>query len=220
MYDSLVLDHDGVIVDVMPRDVRRRAFQQHAQSVFSESGIEPDDDVIDALEYSVSHDELHALSERLGTAPEQLWRARDDTLAAVLRDAARDGHKEPYADVDTLSNLTDPLGVVSNNQRRVVEFILDEYGLRDQFGTIHARPPRMESLQKKKPRPTYLERAMDDLDVTNPLYVGDKVTDVQAGQRAGLDVAFLRREHNADRVIDVDPTYEVTGLDEVVSLVE
>jgi phosphoglycolate phosphatase len=220
MYDSLVLDHDGVLVDVMPRDVRQRAFRRHARTVFTENGIEPDDDAIDTLEYSVSHDELLALSERLGTTPEQLWRARDDTLATVLREAARDGHKEPYADVDELSNLSAPLGIVSNNQRRIVEHILEEYGLRDQFGSIHARPPRMTSLTDKKPSPTYLERAMDDLDVSNPLYVGDKVTDVQAGQRAGLDVAFLRREHNADEPLDADPTYEVSGLDKVVSLVE
>lgn len=220
MYDSLVLDHDGVLVDIMPSDARERAFRRQAERVFTESGIEPDGDTIDALEYSVSHDELLALSERLGAAPAQLWRARDDTLAEVLREAALDGHKTPYPDVDTLAELTAPLGIVSNNQQRVVEFILEEFGLRDQFGTIHARPPRMESLREKKPRPTYLERAMDDLGVTNPLYVGDKVTDVQAGRRAGLDVAFLRRDHNADRSIDVDPTYEVTGLDEVVSLVE
>jgi len=220
MYDSLVLDHDGVIVDIMPRDERQQAFRQHARDVFTDNGIEPDGNMIDALEYSVSHDELHTLSEQLGTEPEQLWRARDDTLAAVLRDAARDGHKNPYPDVDALSDLTVPLGIVSNNQRRVVEFILEEHGLHTHFGVIHARPPRLDSLQEKKPRPTYLERAIDDLGVSNPLYVGDKVTDVQAGQRAGLDVAFLRRGHNADRTIDVDPTHEVTGLDEVASLVE
>jgi hypothetical protein len=36
--------------------------------------------------------------------------------------------------------------------------------------------------------------------------------------RAGLDVAYLRRPHNADTCLDPDPTYEVGGLDEVADI--
>jgi phosphoglycolate phosphatase-like HAD superfamily hydrolase len=111
-----------------------------------------------------------------------------------------------------------PCGVVSNNQRRIVASVLAAHGLQDLFGTIRARDPTLDSLDRKKPAPTYLEAAMADLDIERPLYVGDSETDVLAANRAGVDTAFLRREHNADVSLSVDPTYEVTGLDEVVAL--
>lgn len=108
--------------------------------------------------------------------------------------------------------------IVSNNQTRIVEAVLDRYDLSDHVDTVRARAPRPESLDRKKPRPAFLEAAMADIGVENPLYVGDSESDVEAGRRAGLDVAFIRREHNADWPLDHDPTYEVAGLDDVVEL--
>ena len=61
---------------------------------------------------------------------------------------------------------------------------------------------------------------MADLDVAEPLYVGDSESDVLAGHRAGLDVAFLRRDHNADATLGPTPRYEVGGLADLVSIVE
>lgn len=217
-YDSLILDHDGVIVDVLDREWRRTLFAQRAESIFRDYGVDPDEQALDRLVNGVVYDELLTLSDRLGADPEAVWKARDDTLAAVLQTAARNGDKTPYADVARLSEIDVPLGVASNNQRRVVRSMLAEFDLLAQFGTIHAREPLPESIRRKKPSPTFLERAMDDLGVSDPLYVGDKATDIQAGQRAGMDVALLRRAHNRDRSIEPEPTYEFTGLDEVVDL--
>jgi phosphoglycolate phosphatase-like HAD superfamily hydrolase len=57
---------------------------------------------------------------------------------------------------------------------------------------------------------------MADLGIERPLYVGDSESDVEAARRAGVDVAFLRRTHNAERSLSVEPTYEVTSLHAVV----
>ncbi len=216
-YDSLLLDHDGVIVTLGAET----ALVDAAYASLQDAGIDdPHDDAVDTLSFSVSNDELRRVSERYGVTPEQLWQYRDDRVEEALRTETTAGRKRPYDDVDILSSLDIPMGIVSNNQTRVVEFVLDHYDLRTHFGTIHARSPTTESLRRKKPSPTFLEAAMDDLSISNPLYVGDSESDVIAGQRAGLDVAFLRRKHNDTRSLAVDPAYDVSSLTEVEKIVD
>jgi phosphoglycolate phosphatase-like HAD superfamily hydrolase len=107
---------------------------------------------------------------------------------------------------------------VSNNQTRIVEFVLRTHGLRHHIETIRARAPTRESLHSKKPEPAYLEAAAADLSCSNPLYVGDSESDVVAGHRAGFDTVFLRRDHNADRQLAVEPLCEAQSLETVVEL--
>jgi HAD superfamily hydrolase (TIGR01549 family) len=214
-YDSLLLDHDGVIVTLGDS----AAMTEAARLSLHDAGIEnPPDDAVDVLRVAVADDELRALSDRWGLDPDRLFRLRDDRMDERLRAETTAGRKRPYDDVDALADLTVPTGIVSNNQTRIVKFVLEHYGLSHHFRAVHARSPTRESLVRKKPSPTFLEEAMSDLGVSNPLYVGDSESDVVAGQRAGLDVAFLRRDHNADRSLGVDPTYEVRGLSEVTAL--
>lgn len=218
-YDGLLLDHDGVLVRVLEAEQRLPRFRQQLLETLQRDNIEvPDDDVIETLSGGMSYEKVLELSEQIGLAPDRLWRYRDDTFADVLLDAAHDGHKRPYDDVRSLSRLDLPLGVASNNQTRVVESILDQYDLDDTFQTIHAREPTLSSLQEKKPRPTYLKRGMEDLGITNPLYVGDKESDIVAGKRAGIDTAFIRREHNESVSLAREPTYEVRTLDDVATI--
>ncbi|SDJ31060.1 haloacid dehalogenase superfamily, subfamily IA, variant 1 with third motif having Dx(3-4)D or Dx(3-4)E [Halovenus aranensis] len=218
-YDSLILDYDGVLVTVLDSSARTEACWRAVDTV-EPSGLAPDRDVVTTLASSVPPETVRELSDELGVSAETLWRFRDDMLATVLTDAAVEGRKRPYPDIDSLAALSEvPLAIASNNQRRVVERILDEYDFGDAFETVHAREPRLGSLSLKKPEPTFLERAREDIDATNPLYVGDKEKDVVAARRAGMDVAFMRRDHNQNRSLETAPTYDVAGLDEVVPLV-
>lgn len=219
-YDTLILDHDGVVMTVLDGDARAEACLRVGLRELQDRELSLPRDTIETLAHSVSPGTVTSMSQRLDTTPERLWRFRDDVLEAVLTDAAAQGTKRPYPDVDALSDLDAPVGIASNNQRRVVESLLEEYGLASQFETVRAREPELASLNRKKPAPTFLERAWDDVGGSNPLYVGDKGTDILAARRAGIDVAFLRREHNRDRSLDYEPTYEVDTLDTVVGLFE
>jgi HAD superfamily hydrolase (TIGR01549 family) len=214
-YDGLLLDHDGVLVTFGDGDALRRA----AREALERTGLaDPPADAVETLRVSVSPTALERVADRHDLDPATLWRHRDDSVAAALRAEVRAGRKAPYVDVGLLATLERPVGVVSNNQQRVVEFVLDHYDLAAGVDTVHAREPTVESLSRKKPEPTYLEEAMAALDVENPLYVGDSESDVVAGQRAGLDTAFLRRPHRNGHRLDVEPTYDIAGLDAAVSL--
>lgn len=216
-YDGLLLDHDGVIVTLGDHT----ALSAAAADALAEVGVsDPAPDAVDTLSIAVSESELAAVSERYDVDPDALWRARDDRVRDVLLDETTTGRKAPYDDVRVLADCTLPMGIVSNNQTRIVDFVLDHYDLDHHFETVHARAPDRASLSHKKPRPTFLHEAMANLGIDNPLYVGDSESDVEAGQRAGLDVAFLRRDHNADDVLDHQPTYDVGGLNAVVDILE
>jgi len=216
MYDGLLLDHDGVVVTLGDQTALRRA----ARDALLDAGLpEPDESAVDTLAIAVSEAELASLSREHDLRAERLWRHRDDRVREALLAETTAGRKAPYDDTARLREVDVPMGIVSNNQTRIVESVLDHYDLRELFGTVRARAPTPESLSRKKPRPTYLEAAMADLGLENPLYVGDSESDVEAGRRAGVDTAFIRRPHNADRSLSETPTYEVRGLDEVVALV-
>jgi len=215
-YDSLLLDHDGVVVDVLDASPARQA----ARDAFAAVGVDaPEDDHVDLVAFGPTYDELVSLSERLDVDPATLWQHRDDNLADALRAAARDGGKQPYPDAAVLADLEVPAGIVSNNQRRVVEFIAEQYDLTEYFAAIQAREPHVDSLERKKPEPVFLESVIEDLGVSDPLYVGDRESDVVAGERAGVDTAFIRREHNADATLGREPTYEVESLEAVADIV-
>lgn len=213
VYDGLLLDHDGVLVTLSPRSVLEAAVVE----AFAAAGIpDPQPEDVDAVTIRVSPGELRAVADRYGVDPDRLWQFREDRIEAALRDEATDGRKVPYDDVAALDRVDVPTGIVSNNQKRIVEFVLRTHGLGERVGTIHARPPTRDSLREKKPEPTYLDAAANDLGCSNPLYVGDSESDVLAGQRAGFDTVFLRRSHNADRELDAEPSLEAESLQTVV----
>jgi HAD superfamily hydrolase (TIGR01549 family) len=219
-YDGLLLDFDGVIVDILEDEKRLPAVREKITTRSTADDLELDAEIVEALAGSITPDRLQTFSDELGIPAETLWQYRDDAFLELFETAARNDGKNLYPDVTALDELTVPLGIASNNQARIVEVLVAEYELAGHFETIHAREPTPESLRQKKPEPVFLERAMADLAVENPLYVGDKETDIIAGQRVGIDTALIRREHNADRAIETEPTYEVTSLDEVVALFE
>jgi len=217
-YDALLLDYDGVIVEVLDDETRLPLFRGRLESELRADGIDPPADLVEQFAHSVTHEELLAASERTGIDPERLWRYRDDAVADALQTAARRGDKAPYDDVAALASVDLPMGVASNNQQRVVETISREFDLDRLFESIHARSPTPESLREKKPNPLYVERVRADVGAEQALYVGDRGKDIVAGHRAGMDTALIRRPHTRGRTFDVAPTYEIEGLDELLAV--
>jgi HAD superfamily hydrolase (TIGR01549 family) len=121
----------------------------------------------------------------------------------------------PLKDIHTLANLDVARGIVSSNQQETVDFLLDHFEVSGLFDTAYGREDTIESLDLRKPNSHYIDRALSDLDADSALFVGDNESDVKAAHNAGIDSAFIRRPHRTDWDLDVWPTWEIDGLDDL-----
>ena len=216
-YDGVVFDMDGVLLEPagpeLLHDAARRAFEACGVT-------DPPDEHVEEIMLGVDVATLGEVCTHHGLDRETFWRTRDAYASRFQVRAALDGGKPPYDDVDALGELSVPMGVVSTNQQATVDFLLSEYGLAEHFAVAYGRAPSVEDLRRKKPAPHFLERTMADLDVSNPLFVGDSESDVGAAVNAGVDAAFVRRPHREGLDLSVAPEYEVADLTELPPLVE
>ena len=207
-YEAVVFDNDGVLVRLTEMDVLRRA----ARAAFADHGVEDPPETLVEHAASGDLDALAAVEGSLELSLADYWASREERAIDHQREAIRAGEKPLYDDVSALHDLPHRKAVVSNNQHGTVEFIVDHYGLADHFEHVVGREHTLDGARRRKPEPHYLDRVLDDLDTRDALYVGDSPKDVEVAHRAGVDSAFLRREHRADTVLDREPTYEVETL--------
>lgn len=215
MYDAVIFDNDGVIVELTDRTLFRRA----VHDAFAALGVpDPPRPHLDALQFVAQDrvtDRLTPIADAHDIDIETLWTARDEFAVTAQLKAVAAGEKPLYDDVDALDDLEVPLGVVSNNQHATVEGVLDHHGIADRFQTRYGRDHSLTGIQQKKPNPYYLEQAIDDIGADNPLYVGDSGTDLQAARRAGIDAAFIRRPHRRGYELPLKPAHELGTLAEL-----
>jgi len=211
MYDAVLFDNDGVLVELMDIEDIYGAVEK----TFAEFGVTPKREEVESL-VGCDIEFVVDLCESYGIDAEEFWRRRDANVSRVQRNAVDAGEKSPYEDFDAVERLARDytVGVVSNNQQATVDHVVESFGM-SFFDVHYGREPTVESLRRKKPSPHYVERALEDVGTRNALYVGDSPHDVVAADRAGIDSAFVRREHRTDAKLDAEPTYEVGSLHEL-----
>lgn len=204
-YDAIVFDNDGVIVE----PTERARLVDAVLETFREFGHDPPRETAERA-VATAAGPRETIGDR-DIDPSAFWRHREAVAAAAQKAAIREGEKTPYEDVEVLSRLDARHGLVSNNQAETIAFLVDHYGL-GEFETVYGREPSLVGAKRRKPEPYYIEQALADLGTRSALYVGDSEKDVLAAGRAGIDSAFVRREHRADVDLSVEPTYEVPDL--------
>ncbi|UVE50669.1 HAD-IA family hydrolase [Haloferax larsenii] len=215
MYDSVIFDHDGVLTTLVDLSV----LQDAVWETFAELGVsDPDPDHVERMVIHVQPDDVHTVAGAYDLDPETLFRTRDEIASSLQRDAVVDGRKVPYDDFDAIRHIDAPMGIVSSNQQATIDYVLEHLDAGHLFGTAYGREPAIRSLHRKKPATYYLEQAMADLGVDSPLFVGDSDSDMAAAESAGVDSAFIRRPHRTDHTPSPDPTHEISGLDDLLSL--
>ena len=215
-YDAILFDNDGVLVE--PPDAER--VYGGIRETFASFGVtDPPSAHVEAL-LGATVDTVEAVCAAHDLDPRAFWYRRDRIVSRVQREAFRAGDKGLYADVTAARDAPVPQGIVTNNQRETIRFIVDHFDLGDAFQTVYGRDPTIEGLRRKKPSPYHLRRAIADLDAERPLFVGDSESDVLAAARMGIDSAFVRRPHRTDYDLSVPPTHEVADLEGVFALVD
>lgn len=211
MYDAVLFDKDGVLVELTDIETIYDAVEE----TFAEFGVSPARDEVESL-VGCDAEVVVGICNEYGIDADEFWRRRDANVSRVQRDAFDAGEKTPYDDFDAVESLAldHTVGVVSNNQHATVDHVVESLEL-DFLETYYGREPTVESLRRKKPSPHYVERALEDFGTRDAVYVGDSPHDIVAADRAGIDSAFVRREHRNDATLDVTPTYEVGSLHEL-----
>jgi phosphoglycolate phosphatase len=209
-YDAVVFDNDGVLVERTDRAVLRGAIRE----TYDEFGVSPSEEEVEAL-LGVTRESIAELTAEYELDADDFWYRRDANASRAQCESIRNGGKPLYGDIAALDELSPALGVVSNNQHRTIEFILDHYDLHPYFETHYGREPTLAGIDRKKPSGYYIERALSDLDTRNALYVGDSGVDVLAANEVGLDCAFIRRPHREGYDLPAAPTYEIGSLEDL-----
>lgn len=208
-YDAIIYDNDGVLTKPTDRTVVRDA----AREAFASFDVtDPSDEHVKKVASGVTIDRLRNVCEKYGIDPAAFWEKRDTKSSLFQQDEIRNGNKPLYDDIEAVWALDQPRGIVSSNQHTTIECILNHFDLTDKFETYYGRNPTIEHIQRKKPEPYFIERAMADLGTENALYVGDSPCDVKAAANAGIDSAFIRRPHRTDLQLSTEPTYDFDDL--------
>ena len=216
-YDAILFDMDGVLlqgVTTLPE-----VYQRAAHDVIEEFDLVVPEERLPRLEKYTYDDQLADCCRAVGIDPERFWETRERYASERANRLLREGSREPFPDTAVLSELSAVLGVVSNNRDTTVKFVADNL-LPGEFAVAMGRDPTVEGFRRRKPDSYYIDRALSELDVDRALYVGDRQSDVVAAYSAGIDAAFLRREHNSVMSVDPEPTLELQGLDELVDFVD
>jgi HAD superfamily hydrolase (TIGR01549 family) len=215
-YDAVIFDNDGILTTPTPlsvwRTANRIAFQRHGV-------LDPLPEHVDRID-GRAVDVLQALCDWYDLDHRSFWRTRETLAIEAQFHELATGSKTTYGDVDILRSLPQSVGVVSNNQQATVDRIVDRFDFGDVVETHYGRACTVRDLERIKPNPHYLQRAIDDLDARNPLYVGDSNVDVAAAAALGVDAAFVRRPHRREYDLDRTPTYELDGLDGLTAVLD
>ncbi|AGB37136.1 HAD family hydrolase [Natronococcus occultus] len=212
-YDAFVFDNDGVLTRPTDRTVLTDAIHR----AFEDVGVaEPTTEDVETL-LGPTVDSLWTVASAYDLEPATLWEARERAAIEAQREELASGRKRPYDDVDVIETLEAPTAIVSNNQHETIGNVLEHCSLAS-FDTWYGREPTLAGIERKKPEPYYLERAIEELGVENPIYVGDSRVDVAAADAVGIDTAFVRRDHRQGYELPTAPTYEIESLAELSDL--
>lgn len=131
-YDTAVFDMDGVLIERTPSWV----FDDAATAALDAFGLQDHSDTEHRTIRSsrqVRSEQGHSLAARAEAELEAVWRKREELVAANQRTAIEREEKALYDDFDAFHGAGLDLGIVSNNQHEMVEYVDSLYELRRQL---------------------------------------------------------------------------------------
>ncbi len=221
MYEAVVFDNDGVLVEPPSRD----ALVSATRSALEDVGLDADPR---AVCRDLAEGDAESLADRCRREAVEFasfcQRAASAAFEAQRRELER-GRRAVYDDVAALREFDAALGLVSDNHPQFVDYLLRRAGLGDLFETVRCRSMTPRHLDTCKPNPRNVRAALADLGTEDGLLVGDRTADVAAAERAGIDSALLERPDAGDDSVgtvpdaDVDPDYRIESIAELRSVV-
>lgn len=213
-----LFDMDGIITVGESTDshVYRKGSQKAVEELNPE-GIGPHH--IEVLKTSSSIPLLKKVCEKVGISIQDFWYHREQFSSELENELIEDGEREIYNDTEAIIDISSKYqtGIVSNNREKTAQFINDQF-FENEFDTVVARYPTLRDYKRRKPRPDFLIRAMRRLELTEETdvyYIGDKESDIIAGNRANVKTVLVERPHNHGLNPGNEPDYTFESLHEV-----
>ena len=212
-YDAVVFDVDGVLVE----PPSRKTLQEAARAALDRANLDADPRSVTRDLFEGNVDALADRCRQSGVDLAAFCQRAAATSFETQRHEIETGVRSVYDDVRALWDIDRPLGVVSDNQPQVIQYVLRRFDA-DLFETVRCRTVAPHDLRRSKPDTWNVEAALSDLGTRNALHVGDRAVDVEVACRVGIDSALLDRGVDDDPA--VTPDYTLDGLDDVPALVE
>ncbi len=119
--------------------------------------------------------------------------------------------------VDTLRSKGYKVGLVSTRRHDSMQHILNMLSLSDKFDILVG----FEDVKKGKPAPDGILLACEKLGCDKCVYVGDSVTDIQAGKAANaITVGYISNIHKKEALIASTPDYITDELLDVLKILK
>lgn len=224
--DAVLFDLDGVILE--GRSLRaatgRPVAETATENALADLGIvDPPREFLEATRWG-SYDDLVDATETfdIDADPGDVWPKRERYLSKMEREFVRSGKRKSCEDVGAIDRLAEEpvsLGVVSNARHATVNCVVEHLAFDTANTAVRGQYLEPEDWYRRKPEPDYINEALDRTGADDALYVGDSETDVVAADRAGIDSAFIRREHNHRIELDHDPTFEIETLHALLDII-
>jgi len=119
-----------------------------------------------------------------------------------------------YSNLEKLQKRGAQLGIVSSRTRESLDRYMKYVNIFD-FFTVISTP---EFTANHKPHPEPVLWAMEQLkaDPNDTIFVGDAVFDIQSGNSAEVDTAFVTWGHNSEDHVGGNPTYIISDIKELL----
>lgn len=219
-WDAVLFDLEGVLLE--GRSTPDGIYESAVNSIIdSESLTEEQRRVLISPD---DFDDYEELCSEQDLDPDSFWSQKEDAASEREIDHISEGKRNfvenAFETLEELENQDVTMGLVSNNSQKVVDHVVSDSELSEYMEVSYGITNTIEGYNQKKPEPYYIEEAMNDLDLDSEddvLYIGDKLTDVEAAVAAGATPVLLYE--NSDRLGTEDPEslpgYSISQLEEL-----
>lgn len=214
-YDAVIFDKDGVLLDSMS-DGFKWADEMRIKMA-RDLGKEIDMDDSRKIVKASTVEELEKAVEKTGLEAEAI-RDMEEEIAKRKIEKMKSGDLKLFKDTkEVLEELSVPKSVVSNAPEQTTRFTVENFDLEKHFEKVLSPPldDIHEFVRLKKPSPYMLEDAIEAMEASNPVMVGDSDDDIRAAKNVGIDSIFV----NTNGGTDLDPTHSVERLKSVLEIV-
>ena len=110
-----------------------------------------------------------------------------------------------------------PTGIFTTRLHQSLVEILKEQDMEDCFSILIGR----DDVEKEKPDPEGIRKAMATLGTERCVYTGDSAMDVLAGRAAGaFTIGIVTNEGKRSAIVNAGPDAVITHLDEIYGLID